>query len=303
MGTGVELAVNGVCKSFGGRRALDHMTFRAGPGRVTGLLGPNGAGKTTCLRALVGLLAPDDGEALVGGVPYGRLTRAATVVGVSLEGSGFHPWRTGRAHLRLHARAVGVPVVRVDAMLDQVGLTEAAGRRVGGYSLGMRQRLSLAHALLAAPAALVLDEPTNGLDPTGVRWLRDVLQAEAARGATVLVSSHMLAEMEHVVSHIVIVGAGRTLAVEPLAALRDRAQSAVELATPDPERALAALTAAGLVAQQHADRVRVTGVGTAEVLTAALARGVQVDDVRVEESSLEQAYFAVLADGTGGADA
>ncbi len=219
------LAVNSLTKRFGGTLAVDDLTFEARAGRLVGFLGPNGAGKTTTLRSLLGLTVPSSGAATVDGRRYGELPDPVRVVGAVLEGSQFHPGRTGRNHLRVLAAAAGLPVGRVEEVLALVELSSAGDRRVKGYSLGMRQRLSLAGALLGDPRALVLDEPANGLDPQGIRWLRDFIRARGAEGRTVLVSSHVLAEVAQTVDEVVVVSrgalvwAGYTLALAGAAVL------------------------------------------------------------------------------------
>ena len=202
-----NVSVNGLTKRFGAVTAVRDLSFDVPPG-VTGFLGPNGAGKTTTLRVLLGLVRPDAGTATVGGRRYADLDRPRRVVGALLEASGFHPGRTGRDHLRLLARPTGVPDRRVTEVLEEVGLAADAGRRIGGYSLGMRQRLGLAAALLGDPGVLVLDEPANGLDPAGMAWLRGLLRDLGNQGRTVLISSHVLAEVAQTVDRVVIVTDG-----------------------------------------------------------------------------------------------
>lgn len=206
-------------KYYRGVRAVNDMSFEVGPGKVTALLGPNGAGKTTSLRVLLGLTRPDSGSATFGGRLYPQLDEPIREVGSLIEQSTFHPGRTARVHLRALACAVGLPAQRVEEVLAQVDLREAADRRVGGYSTGMRQRLGLAGALLGDPATLVLDEPQNGLDPQGTRWLRTFLRKLADDGRTVLVSSHLLSEMEQLADDVVIVDQGRVVRSSPLAQL------------------------------------------------------------------------------------
>lgn len=202
-------------KRYGTVLALDDVGFTVAPGSIVGFLGPNGAGKSTCLKALVGLVRPDAGTATIGGLPYADHPTPALVVGSLLGTEAFHPGRTGRETLRLATTALGLPGSRVDAVLAEVGLTPAEGRRrVGAYSLGMRQRLGIALALLGDPSALVLDEPANGLDPQGQRWLADLLRARAERGCAVLLSSHQLHEVARLADRVVMVGAGRVLADE-----------------------------------------------------------------------------------------
>jgi ABC-2 type transport system ATP-binding protein len=212
-----DIAVRALTKHFHRVRAVDGLTFDALPGQVTGFLGPNGAGKTTTLRMMLGLVAPTSGEALIGGRRYHELPHPRRVVGAVLEATGFHPGRRGRAHLRILAQVAGVPESRVDEVLDRVGLNGDADRRVGGYSLGMRQRLGLAAALLGEPEVLILDEPANGLDPAGMAWLRGVLRDLAAEGRTIVISSHVLAEVAQTVDRVVIIHAGRLRFAGPLA--------------------------------------------------------------------------------------
>ena len=213
------IALDGLTKRFGDIVAVDDLTIQLGRGRVIGLLGPNGAGKTTTLRLLLGLVAPTSGSATIDGRPYRALDEPIRHIGAVLEATSFHPGRRARDHLRVLAATAGVPDRRVDEVLAEVGLAGAAHRRVGGFSLGMRQRLGLAAALLGDPDVLVLDEPTNGLDPEGVRWLRDFLRAYAASGRTVLVSSHLLAEVAQTVDDVVVLAGGRLVAHAPLAEL------------------------------------------------------------------------------------
>ena len=207
-----RVEVSGLTKEYGGVTVVDDVSFTAEPGRVTGLLGPNGAGKTTTLRMLLGLVAPSGGVARIGRSRYGEIERPVLTVGALLEASGAHEGRTGRDHLRVLCRAAGLPLGRADEVLDAVGLTRAGRRRVREYSLGMRQRLGVATALLGDPQVLILDEPGNGLDPAGIRWTRDLLRALAASGRTVLVSSHQLAEVEQLADDLVVIAAGRVVA-------------------------------------------------------------------------------------------
>jgi ABC-2 type transport system ATP-binding protein len=202
------ITVTGLTKRYGAVTAVSGLTFDVQPGVVTGFLGPNGAGKTTTLRMILGLVAPTDGQALIDGRPYSDLARPRQVVGAVLETAGFHPGRRGRDHLRVLARPGGIRDERVDQVIEQVGLTGAAGRRVGGYSLGMRQRLGVASALLGDPRVLILDEPANGLDPAGMAELRELLRGLAAEGRTVLMSSHVLSEVAQTVDRVVIIAGG-----------------------------------------------------------------------------------------------
>jgi ABC-2 type transport system ATP-binding protein len=214
-----HLRMQGLTKRFGPVAAVTDLTFDVEPGRVTGFLGPNGSGKTTTLRMLLGLVTPDAGTALVGGRRYRDLDAPARTVGAVLEASHFHPARTGRDHLRVYADMLGVPAARVEDVLALTGIADAARRRAGGYSTGMRQRLNLATALLGDPPVLILDEPTNGLDPEGIAWLRRLLRDLAAEGRTVLVASHVLSEAERLVDDVVVMHRGRLLTAGPLTGL------------------------------------------------------------------------------------
>ncbi|MFM8353125.1 MAG: ABC transporter ATP-binding protein, partial [Actinomycetales bacterium] len=220
---GLPIEVHDLTKSFGrGTRAttaVRGLSFHVNPGRITGFLGPNGSGKTTTLRCLLGLVAPTSGAARFGGLRYQELPEPTRQVGAALETAGFHPGRTAKAHLGIMARAAGLAQVRVDDVLAEVGLTQAAGRRVGTYSLGMKQRLALAGALLGDPQVLVLDEPANGLDPEGMAWLRSLLRQRAANGATVLVSSHVLAEVQQTADDVVIIAQGALVHAGPIGEL------------------------------------------------------------------------------------
>lgn len=227
------ISVRNLSKSFGAVHAVDDLSFDVRPGRVTGFLGPNGAGKTTTLRMLLGLVEPTSGTATISGRRYAELERPQRVVGAALEAASFHPGRTALDHLRVYAPQAGVPDARAREVLDLVGLSDAARRRVGGFSLGMRQRLALATTLLADPRVLLLDEPANGLDPEGIRWLRVFLRALAAEGRTVLVSSHVLSEVEQTVDDVVIIARGRLVHASTLADLARLAGPGVRVTSPD----------------------------------------------------------------------
>lgn len=209
MATGVPIDIRGLSKRFGPVSAVSDLSFSVEPGQVTGFLGPNGAGKTTTLRILLGLVAPTVGSATFGGTAYRDLESPLTTVGASLEAASFHPARSARNHLKVYALASGIETPRIDRALQLVGLADVADRKVGGYSLGMRQRLGLAFALLGDPGVLVLDEPINGLDPEGIRWMRSLLGQLAGEGRTVLVSSHLLSEVQQSVDRVVIISRGR----------------------------------------------------------------------------------------------
>ncbi|MER7172116.1 ABC transporter ATP-binding protein [Streptomyces mesophilus] len=220
-----DIEVRGLTKTFGSVHAVEDVTFTAASGQVTGFLGPNGAGKTTTLRVLLGLERATSGEARIAGQRYEDLVQPRRTVGAVLEASGIHPGRRGRTHLSLLARAAGLPQQRVDQVLEVVQLGAAADRRAGDYSLGMRQRLAIAGALLGEPEVLILDEPTNGLDPAGVRWLRDLLRELAGRGRTVLVSSHLLSEVTQYADRVVIIAGGRLRYTGPVEELAGDGQS------------------------------------------------------------------------------
>ena len=287
------LIIDGLTKRFGPVKAVDDLGFTVRPGAVTGFLGPNGAGKTTTLRMLLGLTRPSAGRALVGERPYTSYERPGTVVGAALEASSFHPGRTGLGHLEVFAPQVGVSKRRCRQVLEAVGLDHAAKQRVGKYSLGMRQRLGLATALLADPPVIVLDEPTNGLDPEGIVWIRRLLRQFAGEGRTVLVSSHLLREVEASVDDVVIIAQGRLRHASTLAELRTRATPAAYVETPRPE-ALAALAAdRGWTTGPDGDRpgVLVDGASAAEVGAAAHAAGLELHELVRRDVDLEALFF------------
>jgi ABC-2 type transport system ATP-binding protein len=295
--TGHRIDISGLTKRFGEVTALDDLTFSVVPGVVTGFLGPNGAGKTTTLRCLLGLVAPTSGTATVNGRPYRDLANPLTQVGAALEASDFHPGRSARAHLQVIALAAGIPGARVDALLDLVGLAEFADRRVGGYSLGMRQRLALAQALLGDPPVLVLDEPANGLDPAGIAWLRQFLRTLAAEGRTVLVSSHVLSEVQQTVDEIVVIARGRLVRQGSLASL-EAGPTAVLVRTPSPDLLREALT--GYAVQELDGRLRVEGATTDQVGHLAHTRGVELHELSAEASDLEKLFLAMTSDPAEG---
>jgi ABC-2 type transport system ATP-binding protein len=281
-------------KHFGDVAAVEHLSFGIEAGRVTGFLGPNGAGKSTTLRALLGLIRPSSGTATFGGVPYDELDRPSTRVGAVLEDASFHPGRSARNHLRILALIGGHPAGRVEDVLDAVGLTDAADRLVKGYSLGMRQRLAIAAALLGEPDVLILDEPTNGLDPPGISWLRGVLRDEAARGCAVLVSSHVLAEVALSVDDVIVIADGELRAHGPLdEVLGGEDGPATEVRAQDPERLTNALEDRGHRVQRAGDVLSVLGLSPAQVGEIAGAEGVAVLGLAAKERSLEEAFFAL----------
>ena len=277
--------------------AVSGLTFSVEPGRVTGFLGPNGSGKTTTLRMILGLVAPTSGEAHIDGVRYADLPAPGRVVGAVLEAQGFHPARSGRAHLRVCAAALGVPDERVDDVLALVGLTDAAGRRVGGWSLGMKQRLALATALLGDPRVLILDEPANGLDPEGIAWLRGFLRGFAGQGRTVLISSHQLAEVEQAADDLVVIDAGRCVYAGALDELRG-GSTRVLVRSPDPVRLAGALAADGLaeIDTLSDGRLAVGGADAARVGDVALAAGVAVHGLVEDRGDLEQMFLQLVGE-------
>jgi ABC-2 type transport system ATP-binding protein len=290
------LEVRGLTKRFGDTTAVENLTFAIAPGRITGFLGPNGAGKTTTLRMLLGLVRPSEGQALVEGVAYRKLARPIQTAGAVLEASGYHPTRSGRNHLRVLATAAGVPLARVDEALQQVELADAGPKRVETYSLGMRQRLSVAAALLGDPGLLVLDEPANGLDPEGIRWLRNFLRAFAGRGGTVFISSHVLAEVAQLADEVVIIHKAKLLAHEPLAALTARTAGGTIVRSPDAARLREQLAAAGIEASA-VDTDELRAAAPAErVGEIAAAAGVVLHELRGESASLEEVFLELTGD-------
>ena len=290
-GTGVS--VRGLTKRFGDLRAVDDLSFEVRPARVTGFLGPNGAGKTTTLRMLLGLIRPTSGEALVGGVRYPDLPRPLETVGAALEATGFHPGRSGRDHLRVLAATHGLPDSRVDELLDLVGIPAAARRRAGGYSMGMRQRLGLAAALLGDPQVLLLDEPANGLDPEGIRWMRGFLQHLARdRGKTVLISSHLLSEVEQTVEDVVIIANGRLVREGTIDELHGDPSALVR--TPDAAALRGALDRAGIGSETMEDgAVRALTADLARIGEVALGAGLPVHELRTLRTDLEQLFLSL----------
>ncbi|HEX3649559.1 MAG TPA: ATP-binding cassette domain-containing protein [Pseudonocardiaceae bacterium] len=290
-----RITVQGLTKQFGPVTAVQNLSFTVEPGSVTGFLGPNGAGKTTTLRMALGLVNPTAGTATINGVPFGRLGQPARVVGAVLEAQGFHPKRTARDHLRVYSAAIGMPDARADQVLQLVGLGPAAGRGAGGFSLGMKQRLALATALLGDPQILVLDEPANGLDPEGIAWLRSFLQAYARAGRTVLISSHILAEVEQTVDQVIIISRGQTMYNGPLEHLRRSQQSRVLVQPSDAAALTKALRDEEIynVEALQDGRLAVGGVAAKQVADIALKAGVSVYGIEEERVNLEQLYFSL----------
>jgi len=296
----IFLEVQCVTKPFGEVVAVDNLSFEVAGGSVTGFLGPNGSGKTTTLRMLLGLVAPTAGSATINGTPYRQLVDPFGRVGAVLESTNFHPGRRARDHLRVLCVAAGLPVSRVDEVLREVGLADAGARRVKGFSLGMRQRLGLAAALLGEPEVLILDEPANGLDPEGVHWLRRFLRAYADRGRTVLVSSHLLAEVAQTVDDVVIIAAGRLITQSSLADLANRATPGVWVRTPQAAALREALAARDVVAEvKGGDTVVALATTTDTVGLIAAGAGVVIYERTAQRFDLEE-LFLELTTTTGG---
>jgi len=283
------ITVSGLTKKYGDRTVVDDVSFELEPGTVTGFLGPNGAGKSTTMRMITGLVPATSGTALVEGRPYIDLPNPGGVMGTLLDAAAVHPGRSGRTHLQLLASALGVPATRVDEVLEMVDLTSAGARRIGGYSLGMRQRLGIAAALLADPPVLMFDEPANGLDPEGIRWMRDLLRGHAARGGTVLLSSHLLGEVEHTVDRLLVIGNGRIVADGPISELLAGDGTAVKAA--DSVSFEAALAADGLEVQDRDGVLVVPGVAPERIGALAAAGGHALIDLRPSEQGLEELFF------------
>ncbi|HEY0532758.1 MAG TPA: ABC transporter ATP-binding protein [Actinoplanes sp.] len=296
-----EIVVDHLTKQYKKLRAVDDLSFRVRTGRVTGFLGPNGAGKTTTLRMLLGLVTPTAGSATFGGNKYSELADPARRVGAVLEASSAHRGRTGRNHLRMICRAAGLPDSRADEMLALVGLTPAANRRFKGYSLGMKQRLGIAAAMLGNPAVLILDEPANGLDPEGIRWMRDLLKALAGEGRTVLVSSHLLGEMQQLADDVVIVAAGKLVRQGPVDdVLGSMGAAQVRVRTPQPDQLTAALGSLGAAVSRQPDgSLLVTGADPAAIGHAAFTASVELHELAGERGDLEQVFLQLTAGKAG----
>jgi ABC-2 type transport system ATP-binding protein len=294
----VTIEVDGLRKRFGPTVALDGMTFTVSPGQVTGFIGPNGAGKSTTMRVILGLDAPDQGRALVGGRPYASLRRPLTHVGSLLDAAALQASRTARNHLLWLAHSQGLGARRVDDVVAQAGLGTAIRRRAGGYSLGMRQRLGIAAALLGDPPVLMLDEPFNGMDPEGIVWMRGFLRSLAAQGRAVLVSSHLMSELEDTAGHLVIVGRGTVIADTSTSELLAAASGdRVTLRTTAPAQAAAALERAGAtVAVTGTDTLTASGLAAEKIVTLLGAEAVPFSEVSAHRATLEQAYLELTRD-------
>jgi ABC-2 type transport system ATP-binding protein len=292
------ISVHGLTKRFGAVTAVDDLSFEVRPGVVTGFLGQNGAGKSTTLRVILGLASPTEGSGTVLGRPYRSLPDPARTVGAVLETQSFNPLRSGRNHLRVLASASGIDRRRVEEVLEQVGLSAAAGRKAGRYSLGMRQRLALGAALLGEPRVLILDEPANGLDPQGIRWLRDLLRRFAAEGNAVLVSSHVLTEMGQLVDEAIVIHRGRLVRQAKVRELTD-VSNELRVRTPEPDRLATVLREQGLrVRSEGADRLSVSGSDTTTVGTLAFGAGVPVLGLTEQQTSLEEAFLELTEEAS-----
>ena len=307
--TGQTLTVENLSKRFGKVHAVQDLSFNVEPGRVTGFLGPNGSGKTTTLRCMLGLVRPSSGAARIGGRVYRDLDHPGRVVGAALEASGFHPGRTARGHLRVISDALGLPKSRADEVLELVGLVDAAGRKAGGFSLGMRQRLSLAAALVGDPGILILDEPANGLDPEGIAWLRGLLRSLAREGKTVLVSSHVLSEVQQTVDDVVIISRGSLVQAGTLAELAGNGAVRVRVRSPRREALIAALQMGtegnppAAIEQMGHDELLVTGLSTGDIGRSAFLAGVELHELAQQTNDLESLFLELTATGTPGGTA
>ncbi|MGW3229013.1 ABC transporter ATP-binding protein [Kitasatospora sp. NPDC001095] len=292
------IEIERLTKRYGATTAVDRLTFTVRPGTVTGFLGPNGAGKSTTLRMILGLNTPTAGTVTVAGVPFAGRPRGLRHVGALLDAGDVHGGRSARAHLSALARSNRIPLRRVDEVLAEVGLGNAAGRRIGGYSLGMKQRLGIAGALLGDPPVLLFDEPLNGLDPEGVLWVRGLFRRLADEGRTVFVSSHMMAEMEHTADRLVVIGRGRLIADEGLAEFSARdAVSSVAVRAPELPSFAEALRAEGAEVRLAEPRFGiVTGMPAARIGELALRHGVVLHELAARTSSLESAFMSLTAD-------
>jgi ABC-2 type transport system ATP-binding protein len=292
------ITVSGLTKRYGDHVAVHDMSFEVAAGRVTGFVGPNGAGKSTTMRMMVGLTRPDHGDVRYHGVSYARLLRPARIVGSVLDARCMHPGRTARNHLRATAALSAISTERVDEVLREVGLERAADQRAGSFSLGMRQRLALAGALLAEPEVLLLDEPSNGLDPDGIRWLRNSLSAFAARGGTVFVSSHLIGELEMFADDLVVVGGGRLLAAEPVSSTLARGRSTVVVRTPQAVELADLLCRRDIEVDICRDRLSIRGMTTAMVSQVAFDHQIRLVELTETSRSLEEILLEMTSSVT-----
>jgi ABC-2 type transport system ATP-binding protein len=297
-----QIVVSGLTKQYPKVRAVDDLSFIVEPGRVTGFLGPNGSGKTTTLRMILNLVTPTNGGATISGARYSELDEPLATVGAVLEASSAHKGRTGRNHLRVVSTAAGYPVRRVDEVLELVGLTPAAKRKFKGYSLGMRQRLGIAAAMLGDPKVLILDEPANGLDPEGIRWMREFLRAFASQGRTVFVSSHLLSEMEQLADDVIIIAYGKLIAQGTLDQIVGSMKGGAKVRVRTPNEAALTeelLKVGAVVTPNGAGALTVTGVDAPVVGRAALAAQAELHELVAERPDLEEAFLE-LTQGKAG---
>lgn len=294
------IKVTGLTKRFGETVAVERLSFSVSAGRIVGFLGPNGAGKTTTMRALLGLVRPTAGSATIEGRPYSELEHPAQTVGALLDGDDLHAGRSGRNHLRVLAKAAGVTSARVDMLLELVELKAAGDRRAGGYSMGMRQRLGLAAALLGDPHVLVLDEPANGLDPQGIRWLRDFLRAQADEGRAILISSHVLAEIAQIADEVVVINHGRSVLQAPLAELMAQRRGGMRVAGPEVARLAEVLSADGVPVKNAGDGAIVVAGRTGEQIGRVIAEHrIVVSELAAYGESLEDVFFELTGNQGG----
>ncbi|MFI9321814.1 ATP-binding cassette domain-containing protein [Kitasatospora aureofaciens] len=294
------IEIQGLTKEYDGRRVVDDLSFEVRPGVVTGFLGPNGAGKSTTMRLVLGLDRPTAGQALINGRPYAQLTEPLRQVGALLDAQALHGGRTAQGHLRWLTASNGLPARRVGEVLAQVGLADAAGRRIRGFSLGMRQRLGVAAALLGDPPVLLLDEPVNGLDPEGIRWIRTLLRELATEGRAVLVSSHLMTEMALTADHLVVIGRGRLLADAATSEFIDRhGRTRVRVRAVDAAKLAALLGGPGHgldAVEAEGGAWEVTGAEPERIAALAAANGVVLYEIAVQQDSLEEAFMRMTAD-------
>ncbi|MER7787599.1 ATP-binding cassette domain-containing protein [Streptomyces sp. NPDC097640] len=291
------IEVNRLTKRYGGTTAVKDLTFTVDPGQVTGFLGPNGAGKSTTLRMILGLHEPTGGTVTVEGRPFASRPRGLRHVGSLLDAQEVHGGRSAVAHLSALARGNRIPRRRVDEVLEQVGLAKVARRRIGGFSLGMKQRLGIASALLGDAPVLLFDEPLNGLDPEGVKWVRELFRGLAAEGRTVFVSSHLMSEMEHTADQLIVIGRGELIAAESLEEFSARGtRQSVEVRTPAATVLRDVLTAEGAAVRTDGETLTVTGLGAARIGELAQANGVPLHHLSARSASLEEAFMELTAD-------
>jgi ABC-2 type transport system ATP-binding protein len=291
------IEAKGLTKRYGDKLAVSDLSFTVRPGTVTGFLGPNGAGKSTTMRMILGLDRPTAGQALIDGRPYAQASAPMQLVGALLDTKNVHGGRTARAHLTALVQSNGLPKRRVDEVLAMTGMTEAAGRRIKGFSLGMSQRLGIAAAMLGDPEILIFDEPVNGLDPEGILWIRQFMQSLAAEGRTVFVSSHLMSEMENTAAHLIVIGLGKLLADMSTADfIATNSAGVVRVRTPQLEALLAALRTAGLQANAVDGHIDVMGTTTDAVGELAAANRLTVHELYAQRSSLEQAFMEMTRD-------